>query len=232
MENETLNSIKEKKAIKALEEGKILFEKCKIKKAFSKFNEAIKLNPTLSEAYLEKGEAHMGMFESSEAEECLLKYIELAGENERVYKALIEVYDQKSDFELAVDYCDKLTNLKPNDWEIFYLKADLLILVGDYETALDVFNKCIELNPKFYKAICGKALCLYTLDNDDEAIKTYEHAIEVDKSESHAYMELGLIYRDMGVIVKALKYLKKAYDLSPDDELYKSQYIITKDCYN
>lgn len=231
MEQKILSDVKGKKAIKALEEGKNLFEECRIEKAFIKFNEAIRLNPDFAEAYLEKGEAHIGMFDTFEAEKCLLKYVELAGENERVYKDLIELYDQKANFDIAVQYCDKLISINNKDEETYYFKAELLVQLSDFENALEMYCKCIELNPNYYRAICGKGMCLYSLDKVGEAIEAYEDAIEVDDAQSLAHLEIGLIFRDMGILVKALKYLKKAYDLSPDDEWCKCQYILTKDYY-
>lgn len=229
MENNVeINSLQQQ--IEALlKEGEILLKSKKNKNAFRKFNKALNLNVNYPKTYLIKGEAHMAMYEMDLAEECMYKYLNFFPDDKRACLNLIKINDERGYFEKALYYCDKLLNIDNDNYKLHFKKADILNMLGSTEDALYYCNNCIKLNPYFYKALCLKGSLLNSLERYEEALNVCSKAITLDISKSEAYFEKSLVYENMKNYSLAFSFAKKAYKLSPDDELYKFQYIMMKE---
>ena len=116
-----------------LERGKGLFNDGKIEKAFKDFNKAIFINNEYAQTYLVKAQAHIEMYEVTEAEECVKKFLELAPGDPRGYLKLIDINDLTGDFDKCIYYCEKLLETHDENADIYLKKAEYLALLNDYE---------------------------------------------------------------------------------------------------
>ena len=61
-----------------------------------------------------------------------------------------------------------------------------------------------------------------------ESLETYEEGIKLLPEKGEAYMGAAFAYERLGDKKKALEFLKKAHNLEPEDEIYKSHYEIMR----
>ncbi|CDI49964.1 tetratricopeptide repeat protein [Clostridium tetani] len=212
-----------------LKDGEILLKNKKIKNAFEKFNKALNLNINYPKTYLIQGEAYMLIYEMDKAEECMYKYLNFFPNDKRAYLNLMKINDERGYFEKALYYCDKLLSIDNRNYKLHFKKADILNMLGNTEEALYYCNNCLKLNSYFYKALCLKGSLLNSLEKYEEALEICSKATNLDSSKSEAYFEKSLVYENMKNFSLAFSLAKKAYGLSPDDELYRFQYIMMKE---
>jgi len=89
-----------------------------------------------------------------------------------------------------------------------------------YEQALDMYKKAQNKYPTsnvFFQL--GRAYA--ELGKTDSARMAYERAIELDSTNSTAYMWLGQLLEDEGENEKALQYTRNGYNINPDNLNYK-----------
>lgn len=119
-----------------------------------------------------------------------------------VYALYCRVLMLKKDYELAyVTVCDALNNYKDN-YELHFLKADILEELEKYEEALEQYDRAIEINGRDFSAYNNKAYILNKLRNYKEALHCANTAIELEPNAAHSYKNkaaalLGLeLYED------------------------------------
>jgi len=89
-----------------------------------------------------------------------------------------------------------------------------------YEQALDMYKKAKDRYPTsnvFFQL--GRAYA--ELGITDSARMAYEQAIEIDSTNSTAYMWLGQLLEDEGENEQALQYTKTGYNMNPENMNYK-----------
>jgi eukaryotic-like serine/threonine-protein kinase len=97
---------------------------------------------------------------------------------------------------------------------------------GDYDRAYAFFRKAIALDPRslWVNHLAGTFMSAIGLD--ETAVKFYQNAIGSDPYYLLSLGELADVYSDMGDSAKAALYFEKALALSPDDRVYKLDYIM------
>ena len=86
-------------------------------------------------------------------------------------------------------------------------------------------ERALEIHPNYNNAWLIRGNIEYYLEKYDNAIESYEKVLLIDPGNEDALMNMAYTYRDAGKyygekkhdLNKALKYLKKAYELLPDD---------------
>ena len=124
-----------------------------------------------------------------------------------------------------------------------------LMRTEKFVDALDMYSKAINLdggNPVFY---CNRAAAHSKMNNHHLAIEDCQRAIDMDPSYSKAYGRMGLAHRSVPTVSKlmrqpvvwiysssslekhreAVENFKKALELEPDNESYKSNLQIAED---
>ena len=101
------------------------------------------------------------------------------------------------------------------------------------DLAMSWYQKVLELNPNERKANFGKGYCLNVKGSYSEAIPFLKKAVEMEKTYTAAYVELGYSYYQMERNDDALRALNYAITLNPKNEnsrYYKGLiYIVQKD---
>ena len=78
--------------------------------------------------------------------------------------------------EEAIRTAEKMTNLNPNDGNLFDSYGEALMILGEYEQALTKFEKAIELEPKgwfAFQTYLKMGTCYEKLENLDKAEENY-----------------------------------------------------------
>jgi tetratricopeptide (TPR) repeat protein len=183
-------------------------------------DEIKKAEENCNDAYLIKGEEHMGMFEMEEAERCMKKHLLLNPSSHRAHKNLMDIYYETGDFENSLQHCNKLLEEDTANPDLYYKKGYLLDCLNDVDAALECYDRALALKPDYYEVICDKGKLLGECDCSDESLEAYLHAIEVDPTQGEAYMGAAFAYDKLGDKKRAIEFSNKACELEPEDDFF------------
>ncbi|QTD38631.1 hypothetical protein JL193_04970 [Polaribacter batillariae] len=152
-----------------------------------------------------------------------LKAIDQFPEN-YTYKYNLGAYlFQIKSYRLAITYFNKVKEKWKkhafSNWILGAIYSDF----QDYEKALEFINLAFEKEANLNKFGDGKAeldirtirgFILHKLNRTDEGITDLEEALKINKENSYANKNLGVIYNELGEFEKSLKYLNKAKELN------------------
>ena len=140
----------------------------------------------------------------------ILNYLGLAYHRKGSYDKAIDAFTRSiklsPEFEapynnLASAYSDKAKTT--NDPSLFHNIKKLL-------------NKLLELNPNQVDGLHSLALYYSDHENDNnKAVELFERCIELNPDDPLIYVNLGSIYREMGMFDKTIVLLKKALQINP-----------------
>ncbi len=119
---------------------------------------------------------------------------------------------------LAIEAAQKALVLDPSDPRTHLGWVNLYIMQREYDKAIASAERAVALNPGGARALFALALAVYYSCRFDEAVTFYEQAMRLDPFPSSLYFRnLGAAYRCVGRYEEAVKQLKKALELSPND---------------
>lgn len=140
---------------------------------------------------------------------------------------LLEHYIIQHKLEFAQHVVNTAKSQYPSNQQLAIKEAELLSLTEKYVEALDLLNSIAILensNPDFHIV---KAAILGQCALHDEAISSLQQALTCSSDEDDMiYMNLAVEYQNVENYPEAIKYLKKALDVDPNNEdaLYELAY--------
>lgn len=149
-----------------LDQGKEFYRDDRDEKALEAFQEAIKLDPDLAEAYFRLGLTYDALGQQQEAETAYRKAVETykkyfsTAENQKDAEAhynLAQTYAGLHLYTEAVREYRQATKLKEDDADIYYDLGTALSKLAQYDEAAAAFEKSLELDPENYRAEDGLA---------------------------------------------------------------------------
>ncbi len=109
----------------------------------------------------------------------------------------------------AIDLLEEELLKYPDNWDIFYHLGFAWRIIGDFDKAISNYNKAIHLCPEGETAnhmnYQGLGIVYQLKGEYDVAIDYLERAYKLDKSSVQSLNSLGLTYKKIGNIAKALE---------------------------
>jgi TolB-like protein/class 3 adenylate cyclase len=119
---------------------------------------------------------------------------------------------------LAVEAAQKALALDPSDPRTHLGWVNLHVMQREHDKAIASAERGVALNPGGARPLFALGIALYFSCRFDEAVTFYEQAIRLDPFPSSiVFRNLGIAYRSVGRYEEAVKRLKKALELSPND---------------
>ena len=150
------------------------------------------------------------------------KAIKASPSESRLYYNLGAYLVKIKSYRLAINYLKKAIEMVPDhsfsNWALSIAYSDL----EDYENALTCVNIAFKNEANLYKRGRGKAerdlwttrgFIYHKLGETDKGIADLEEALNIDKDNSFAHRNLGIIYYEIGNYNLACQHLQKAKDL-------------------
>lgn len=188
---------------------------CKI----NNFTKVIELDPTVFEAYLERGIAYRKMDSNDLALADLNKALELKPDSAKAYYFRGIVNGEEGNFELAIADFNKTIQLKPDVADSYNNRGYTYLRLGNSRLALEDFDKAIQLygdSSNAYLAYFNRGLLRCSQGCSDLALADYNKAIELNPNYAEAYVERGSAYDSKGRLDLALADYNRALQLKPD----------------
>ena len=146
---------------------------------------------------------------------------------------LARQYMREEKWNLAVEQLEKSIAIKNDDYRVWIDLGDALcvdsrgVRFGTKERnvrAAAAYRRAIELNPAAARAWNNLAwLFAKTKTELDEALAAARRAIEIDDGRASYQDTLAEVHYARGEMPMALRTIKRALELEPEDEYYKKQ---------
>lgn len=196
--------------------------------AVTTFTKVIALDDSMAQAHLLLAELYLEEGDAIAATEQLVRYSELAPDDNSQLAVICELYYGQNNYRKAIEYGEKAikSGCTP-DMDLYNAIGLSRLLTGDYANAMKDINKAIELGEKDVSEGNGgrtyaiaqlgetyyyRGLCELTLEKYEDAIKDYDKAIELGYQTSLAYYNRGVCklqiedyygcYDDMKIVVE------------------------------
>jgi TolB-like protein/DNA-binding winged helix-turn-helix (wHTH) protein/Flp pilus assembly protein TadD len=197
-----------------------------LQKALSYFQQAIRLDPNYSLAYVGLADTYT-----------LLSFFTLAAPNDAFPKAkvaaekaltidstLVEAYTALGQYKAyyewdwngAEDQFQKGIALNPNYPLLHHWRSLNLIAMGRMDEARAAMRRALELDPLLLVTNVNLGRIDYYEGRYDQAIKQYQRALELDKDFMRTHLRLGLAYVQQGRYHEALLEYNKALEIAGD----------------
>jgi Tfp pilus assembly protein PilF len=149
-----------------------------MEKAVSKFDAALRADPTLLPAELNKGIALLNLQKLPEAEHALQDVIKKDPSNAWAWYNLGLVHRSAGDTAKAIEDFQQAAKLAPHDADVYYFLGTFYSQQQDYPKAIENFEHALKLNPLHASAEFGLARALQRSGQPDAArihLKKFEH---------------------------------------------------------
>jgi tetratricopeptide (TPR) repeat protein len=143
------------------------------------------------------------------------KMLKVAPDSKVAIGGLINIYSKRNDFDLALEWYDKLLIKFPVEYDIGFELGGKLIDAKRYRQAVNVLRKVSEAK-KDYEVLYMLGYALAWAGEKDEAEQVLIQATELDPTDYRAFYSLGYVYRDTGRYEKAKENWAKVLKLLPN----------------
>ena len=179
-------------------------------KAVEHYTTAIDLNPDLTEAYYNRGNAYKNKGEFDTAIQDYTKAIDLNPEDADVYYNRGVAYYRKGELDRAIQDFRKAINLNPDLTEAYYNRGIAYKNKGEFDTAIQDYTKAINLNPEDAEAYYNRGNAYANKGEFDTAIQDYTKAIDLNLEYADVYYNRGAAYGEKGEFDRAIQDFNKA----------------------
>ena len=148
-------------------------------------------------------------------EKYYIKMLQASADSKVAIGGLINVYSKRNEFDLALDWYDKLLMRYPVEYDIGFDLGGRLIDAKRYRQAVMVLKKILE-GKRDYDNLYMLGYALASVGEKEEAEKYLVEATELDPTDHRAFYSLGYVYRDTGRYAKAKEAWVKVLELLPN----------------
>jgi len=155
------------------------------KKAMQYFHNAIDINPSLEDAYLQLGL----IFQQRKDSIAVIYYrnvLKINPKNKLALFGLGSYYQETEQWNEAIKAYTHLLQIYPTYADAYYNIGFVHIKLGLYDVAANDFSQAISFNPNFYEAYFSRGHCFETLGDIARAELDYRRAIEINRDYKNA----------------------------------------------
>jgi tetratricopeptide (TPR) repeat protein len=187
-------------------------------RALSDCNEAIKADPNLAAAHINRGNVYLNKADIEHALDDFNEAIRLDPKSGWAYGARGDIYRNKGDFEHAMADLNESIRLEPGYAMAYFFRSELYKTKGDFEHATADLNQSIRLDPNYAMAYFNRGSLSYIMGNNPAAMVDFTDSIKLDPDNPAAYFNRGVAYFVVGGhAADAEADFKKAAELNPKD---------------
>ena len=196
--------------------GNIYMSENNFEKALECFDEALKRDPKMVWAMVNKSILLRSQGNTKAAEKMLKMALEI---DENFMPALYQLsicYREQGNNQQALLVIKKALSLKNIPDFVYVEYGKVLCLINQKTEALTAFDKAIEINRFCQDAYFEKAVILEK-DNPDEAEKVYRDLLRINPNNIATYNNLGSLLYQMNRTNEALEMYRQVVILNPND---------------
>ncbi|MCD7779928.1 MAG: tetratricopeptide repeat protein [Candidatus Gastranaerophilales bacterium] len=184
-------------------------------KAVKIYKQALELGEN-DDIYYSLGLAYKKISDYDKSIENYKKSIELNPKNYNSCYNLSLIYKELNDISQALFYAKKCIEIKQED-DVYASISGYYEDLNDISSAIEALKTAILLNSKNCIYFYNLGVLFSKEGKTDEALAAYSKCIELNENYVEAYVNTAFLYKGKDN-EKALEYLKKAYEINPDEK--------------
>lgn len=198
--------------------GELFYFVKQYENAFSKINQALKLNQNLAKAYYLKGSIYKETGDTAKAISSLETALE---QDNRYFGAFLDlglIYGCRKNT-IALEYYNNALAIQPNNIDALYAKAKLLQDLTKVDDAAVIYNMILKINPEHAFSYYNLGAIEFGFKNNSEkALDYFTKAIQTNPKYAEAYFARGACYQELKEKNNALADYKMCLQLKPNYE--------------
>ncbi len=168
-----------KEAQECLQRGTNFFKDRKYKEAAFEFENALKINPKLTEAYLGLGYVSDSSKNYDEAIGYFNKALEISPNYVEAYMGLAYVFNNAGNYDEAIKYYQKVLTIRKDYLEAYNGLGFIYASLGKNKEAIDYFKEALKIDREFAPAYSSLGVLYLSLGQDIEAKDNFLKAKEI-----------------------------------------------------
>jgi tetratricopeptide (TPR) repeat protein len=192
--------------------------------AVEKFTAALKIDPKLLEAYINRGIAEMSLSLWGDAVGDFDQAIELDPNSPEAFYNRALAYSRQNVFDKALADYTQAAKLAPEDWQIYYNRGNTYLDMKKAPEALNDYNRALKLHPPAPEILHNRSLAYLALEKPEPALADADKVLALDPNYIRAYYAKGQALEKLGNKYEALAayrhFLKNA---NPDADAHLLQ---------
>lgn len=180
---------------------------------------AIKLDPTYSEPYVNLGKIYTDLKELATAESYCFHALKLNPEHLRAMNNLASIFIKTNRPLKALEFIENALRLSPDDAMALFNYAKLLKYLYKFEQAEQIFNQLLTLYPSDPEIIATFADLKNLQGQPKMAIDLISKALKIDSNNYYVNYYYAIILFNANKYEQAEYYCKKALSIEPSLEL-------------
>ena len=198
------------------------YKESALETAMDAYDKAIRLNPSLSEAYNNRGVAKKNIGHHEEAIADYDEAIKLKPDYAEAYGNRGNAKNGLGCHEEAVADYDEAIRLKPDYAAAYNNRGVAKKNIGHHEEAIADYDKAIKLKPDYAEAYNNRGNAKDNLGRCQEALADYDEAIKLKPDNAAAYNNRGVAKKNIGRHEEAISDYDEAIRLEPDSAVVYS----------
>ncbi|MBV8927335.1 MAG: tetratricopeptide repeat protein [Bradyrhizobium sp.] len=192
--------------------------KQELDRALSDCNEAISVDGSRAETYVNRGNVYVSKGDPDHALSDFNEAIKRDPRGAWAYNARGELYNKMGDLDHAMADFNQSIQLDPNYAMAYRLRGELYKSRGDFEQARADLNQSIRLDPNDALAYFVRGAVSYLRGDNATALADFTASLRLDPSNQATYFNRGVAYYVIGAhMPDAEADFKKAAELDPKD---------------
>lgn len=158
--------------------------------------------------------------EYAKAAEYFKRAITFDSSNTEALKRLSMALRYGKHYDEAIAYSKSALDKNPNDTDMMLLLGNIYYEMGRYADAAAQYRQAVNKAPENPRALYNLASAMLKLGDDFSSAEYFKRAADLDKYGDVAYRassSLGIIYTEKGDNEQAVKYLKQAVSIRPNN---------------
>jgi tetratricopeptide (TPR) repeat protein len=185
--------------------------------AIADLNEAIRLDPSNEDHFLERGMAHLSKGNTERALEDHAQYVRLKPRQAHSYIMRHYAFMRLGRWDKAIEDLNQAVSLEPHSHNSYTTRASLFSTLGRPDRALEDYSQAIRADAKDGWAYSYRGTFYSGRGQFDRAIEDHSQAIVAKPSYDYFYQRRGEVFAAMGDLDRALEDLGQAIKVDPKD---------------
>lgn len=196
-------------AKRVVQRGIELFSKGQLAAAIAEYNRAIALDPTLPEAFLNRGKAKRAFGDLDGAISDFEMTVELAPQlatnNRDITQAYLNrgyIRSNQLDVDGALSDYDRAIRFDPNDADAYFKRGRIFLIAGNLQFAIADFDKSIALDAHNPLVFAERGFAHQSRGQNEQAQKDFERGLKLN---NNLQLMLDLHLLDLQIQIKEMR---------------------------
>ena len=118
------------------------------------------------------------------------QHVSLSKDVVLTYQYIADCWEQLRNFDMAIRFYQLVTKKNRENPDAWYGLGTAFMGKEDFKSGLQALDQAISIEPLSSDYWFAHARCLYELDRGDDAVKSLENGLNIDPTETTAWIEL------------------------------------------